>query len=103
MRTLNADVDAALAWLERHGSRKGRDETLPHFGIHARKAFGVSVPDIRKLAKILGRNHELALALWATGWQEARMLASLIDEPERLTPAQMDRWCRDFDNWGICD
>ena len=58
---------------------------------------------IRKLAKDLGRDHDLALALWDSGWYEARMLACFVDEPERVTPAQMDRWARDFDNWAICD
>lgn len=99
----NADVKAALAWLEEHSSEKIRDEMLPRYGINAPKAFGVSVANLHKLAKIVGRNHEFALALWETGWYEARMLASLVDEPERVTPAQMDKWCRDFDNWGICD
>ena len=97
------NVNEALAWLEEHSSRKIRDEMLPRYGINAPKAFGVSVANLHKLAKITGRNHEFALALWETGWYEARMLASLVDEPERVTPAQMDRWCRDFDNWGICD
>ena len=59
--------------------------------------------NIQVLAKQLGRSHELAAALWDTGWYEARMLTSFVDEPERVTSAQMDRWCRDFDNWGICD
>jgi len=63
----------------------------------------VSVSNIQVLAKQLGRSHELAAALWETGWYEARMLSSFVDEPERVTAAQMDRWCRDFDNWGICD
>jgi 3-methyladenine DNA glycosylase AlkD len=76
---------------------------LPRYGIKATKAFGVSVANLHKLAKIIGRNHEFALALWETGWYEARMLAALVDEPERVTRAQMDKWCRDFDNWGICD
>lgn len=97
------NVDEALAWLEKHSSRKIREEMLPRYGINAPKAFGVSVANLRTLAKITGRNHEFALALWETGWYEARMLASLVDEPERVTPSQMDRWCRDFDNWGICD
>jgi 3-methyladenine DNA glycosylase AlkD len=59
--------------------------------------------NMKVLAKQLGRNHELAAALWETGWYEARMLTSFVDEPARVTPSQMDRWCRDFDNWGICD
>ncbi len=63
----------------------------------------MSVADIRLLAKRLGKNHELAAALWKTGVYEARMLTSFVDEPSRVTSAQMDRWCRDFDSWGICD
>jgi 3-methyladenine DNA glycosylase AlkD len=65
--------------------------------------FGVSVSDLRAYAKTLGRDHALALALWKTGWYEARMLAAFVDEPDRVTPAQMDRWARDFDNWAVCD
>ena len=58
---------------------------------------------MKGLAKRLGRNHELAAALRDTGWYEARILTSFVDDPSRVTPAQMDRWSRDFDNWGICD
>ena len=65
--------------------------------------YGVAMRDIQTLAKRFGRNHDLAAALWSTGWYEARLLAAYVDDPARLTPAQMDRWCRDFDNWGICD
>jgi 3-methyladenine DNA glycosylase AlkD len=101
--SLKADVKAALTWLEENSSPKIRDEMLPRYGITAKKAFGVSVSNIQKLAKITGRSHEFAAGLWDTGWYEARMLASFVDEPERVTPAQMEAWCRDFDNWGICD
>jgi 3-methyladenine DNA glycosylase AlkD len=100
---LSAQVRQALAWLEKRGSRKRREEMGPRYGVHTEKAFGVSVADMRRLAKSLGKDHELAAALWATGWYEARMLATFVDVPELVTPAQMDRWCRDFDNWGICD
>jgi 3-methyladenine DNA glycosylase AlkD len=96
------DVQDALSWLERKSTKRDRDN-LKRFGINANKAFGVSVANIQILAKRLGHSHELALALWKTGWYEARMLTSFVDEPARVTPAQMDRWCRDFDNWGICD
>jgi 3-methyladenine DNA glycosylase AlkD len=58
---------------------------------------------MQKLAKSLGRSHELAAALWDTGCYEARMLTSFVDEPARVTPAQMERWVKDFDNWAICD
>jgi 3-methyladenine DNA glycosylase AlkD len=58
---------------------------------------------MRVLAKGIGRDHALALALWKTARYEARMLATLIDEPARVTSKQMDSWCRDFDNWAIVD
>ena len=93
---------AVVATLRRLGTPKTRDG-LARFGLPADKAFGVSVSDIRTLAKQLGPNHALAEALWATGWTDARMLACFVAEPDRVTPALMDRWCRDFDSWGICD
>jgi 3-methyladenine DNA glycosylase AlkD len=96
------DVKCVLAELERLSTRRDYDN-LARFGITASKAFGVSMANIQKLAKRLGRDHHLALALWDTGWYEARMLTAFVDELDRVTPAQMDRWCRDFDNWGICD
>jgi 3-methyladenine DNA glycosylase AlkD len=96
------DVDAALASLKRLGTKRNR-EGMARYAIYSEKIFGVSVANIRNLARQFGRNHELALALWETGWYEARMLAAFVDEPARVTSAQMDRWARDFDNWAICD
>ena len=95
-------VKDALESLERMSTKHDYDN-LARFGITAKKAFGVSVGNIRALAKRLGRSHELAEALWETEWYEARMLSSFVDDPKLVTPSQMDRWCRDFDNWGICD
>ena len=100
--SLEDEVQAALAWLNRHGSRKNR-EGMARYAIPSDNAFGVSMSNIQLLAKRLGRNHELAAKLWDTGWYEARMLTAYVDEPARVTSAQMDRWCRDFDNWAICD
>ena len=76
---------------------------MARYGIPSENALGVSVADIRVLARRIGRNHDLAAALWKTKVYEARMLTAFIDEPARVTPAQMDRWCRDFDSWAICD
>ena len=76
---------------------------MARYAIPSDNAFGVSVGTLRKEAKRIGRNHGLAEGLWKTGHYEARMLATMIDEPEKVTPAQMDRWCRDFDNWAIVD
>ena len=96
------EIQVVIAGLKRRGTRRTRDG-MARYGLPSDKAFGVPVGTMQQMAKRLGRNHELAAALWHTGWYEARMLASFVDEPARVTPAQMDRWCRDFDNWGICD
>ena len=67
------------------------------------RAYGVAMKDMKTLGTTLGRDHALADALWSTGVYEARMLASFVGDPAQLTPAQMDRWCKDFDNWAFCD
>jgi len=95
-------VQAALAALEALSSKRDL-ENLPRFGITASNALGVSMAKIQKLAKSTGRNHELACALWDTDCYEARLLTAYVAEPARLTSAQMDRWCKDFDNWAVCD
>jgi 3-methyladenine DNA glycosylase AlkD len=100
--SLSQEVEAVLASLKRLATKHTRDG-MARYAIPSDNAFGVTVGALKKLAKRLGRNHELAAALWDTGWYEARMLASFVDEPARVTPAQMDRWCRDFDNWAVCD
>jgi 3-methyladenine DNA glycosylase AlkD len=100
--SLDEEVQSALAWLKRHGTRKNR-EGMARYAIPSDNAFGVTMANIQVLAKRLGRNHELAAKLWDTGCYEARMLTAYIDEPARVTSAQMERWCRDFDNWAICD
>ena len=76
---------------------------MARYALPSDKAFGVTVGQLKKLAKEIGPDHALAQALWQSGWYEARMLAAMIDEPELVTPAQMDRWCKEFDSWGICD
>ncbi len=91
-----------VAWLEKRGSRAARDG-MARYAIPSDRAFGVSVGALKKEAGRLGRSHELAAALWDSGWYEARMLAAFVEEPERLSAAQMERWCREFDNWAICD
>ena len=100
--SLEGEVGSAIAWLKRRGTKRNRDG-MARYAIHSGNAFGVSIADVRVLAKRLGRNHELAQALWDTGWYEARMLTSFVAEPARVTPAQMDRWCSDFDSWATCD
>jgi len=63
----------------------------------------VSVPELRRTAKALGSDHDLALALWDTGNHEARLLASMVDDPAAVTEAQMEKWATAFDSWDVCD
>jgi 3-methyladenine DNA glycosylase AlkD len=102
MPTTDQRVRDVLAWLKRRGTQANVDG-MARYAIVATKVFGVSVGDLRALAKRLGKDHALAGALWKTGWYEARMLTSMVGDPARLTPAEMDRWVKDFDNWAICD
>ena len=78
-------------------------EGMARFGINVEKAFGLSTPLMRKMAKQLGVNHNLALELWETGYHEARHIASMIDDPKLVTKSQMNKWVRDFNSWDICD
>jgi len=99
---LVADVESVVAALKKLGTKATRDG-MARYAIPSDKAFGVPVGVLKKEAKRLGRNHELAAALWDSGWYEARMLAAFIDDPARVTVSQMERWCKDFDNWAIVD
>jgi len=73
------------------------------FGIDNDKALGVKIPEVRKLAKLIKKDHDLAQQLWDTGIHEARILASMIDDPALVTPAQIDAWTKDFKTWDVCD
>ena len=77
---------------------------MKRFGISVEKALGgISAPVLKKIARQIGKNHSLAEELWRTGIHEARHMAALIDEPEKVTERQMERWARDFDSWDIVD
>jgi len=79
-------------------------EGMARFGIRPKtKVYGISMPEIRKLAKDISKNHQLALELWESGIHEARILSGLIAEAEELTEKQMEKWVKDFDSWDICD
>ena len=95
-------VKTILADLESRGSKRNRDG-MARYGIVAKKAYGISVGDLRKLGKQIGTDHKLAADLWKTGWFEARMLAVFVDDPDEVTSRQMDSWAKDFENWAICD
>ena len=100
--SLEDEVQSALKWLKSHATKATLDG-MARYAIPSDKAYGVAMKDIKALGQNLGRNQELAAALWDTGVYEARMLASFVGDPARITPSQMDRWCKDFDNWAFCD
>lgn len=78
-------------------------EGMARYGINPEKTLGVSIPVLRKMATEIGRSHFLAQQLWDTGIHEARILAGMIDEPEKVDESQMEQWVGDFDSWDVCD
>jgi len=100
--SLQGEVESVLKWLKSHSTKASLD-AMARYALPSNNAFGVAYRDMKVLGKRLGRNHRLAGALWDTDVYEARMVASFVADPAQLTPAQMDRWCKAFDNWGICD
>ncbi len=101
-RSLDDEVQTAVASLRRLADKKTL-AGMARYGIPSGNALGVAVGRIRGLAKRMGRDHALAGALWETGVYEARMLTAFVADPAKVTPKEMDRWCRDFDSWAICD
>jgi 3-methyladenine DNA glycosylase AlkD len=80
-----------------------RKPGMARIGINLGRALGVSIPDCRRIARGHRRDHALALDLWTTEIHEARILASMVDDPAQVDPAQMERWVRGFDSWDLCD
>ncbi|MEO8659345.1 MAG: DNA alkylation repair protein [Bryobacteraceae bacterium] len=99
---IREEVQSALQSLKDKSTTASR-EGMARYAIPSDHALGVAMRDIKALGKVLGTNQELAEALWETGVYEARMLASFVGDPQRLTAARMDLWCRQFDSWAICD
>jgi 3-methyladenine DNA glycosylase AlkD len=95
-------VAALLDEIRALGSEKDR-AGMARYGINVENAFGVSIYELRKIAKRIGTDHELALALWATGNHEARLLACFVDDPAAVGEDQLEAWAADFDSWDICD
>jgi 3-methyladenine DNA glycosylase AlkD len=78
-------------------------EGMARFGINPKGTLGVSIPNLRKIAKAVGKDHIMALQLWKSGIYEAKMLAGFTDDPSLVTPEQMEKWVSDFDSWDVCD
>lgn len=100
----SADLKSILAQLKRGSSGKYKADMAARYGIVTKaEVYGTPVGTLRAMAKEIGYNHALAQRLWASGVHDARMLATMVGEPAKVTPAEMDRWAKDFDNWGIVD
>jgi len=97
-----ADAGHALDWLRAHATAATL-AGMARYAIPQDNALGVSMADMKKLAKEMGRDHALATALWDSGIYEARTVACLVEEPALVTGAQMERWCKAFDSWAIVD
>jgi len=78
-------------------------EGMARYGINPENTYGISIPNLRKIARETGKNHALAQELWASGIHEARILASMIDDPKIATEEQLESWVKDFDSWDVCD
>jgi 3-methyladenine DNA glycosylase AlkD len=96
------DTKEVLAGLKQQGTRR-TVEGMARYGIEAEHAFGVPMGTLLSLSKRLGKDHDLAIELWESGWYEARLLAALVGEPERVTRRQMNAWAASFENWADCD
>ncbi len=97
-----ASVEEVLRKLESLASPE-QVEGMARYGMTAERRLGVSVPDMRRIARETGKDHDLALKLWDTGIAEARIVAAMIDRPEALTGEQMDAWAAGFNSWDVCD
>jgi 3-methyladenine DNA glycosylase AlkD len=95
-------AEEVLKILQSLGSKKAR-EGMEKFGITSDRSLGISTPVLKSVARKLGRDHRLAAELWACGIFEARVIAALVDEPDKVSQSQMDRWVGAFNSWAICD
>lgn len=96
------DCDQILAELEARASL-GNVAGMARYGINPSHALGIPIPVLRALANKAGRDHALAQQLWPSGIHEARILAGFVEDPRRVSEAQMEDWVAGFDSWDVCD
>lgn len=96
------DYEEIIKKLQSMGNKKNV-EGMARYGINPKNNLGISIYQLRPLAKEIGSNHALALRLWKSGIHDARLLAVFLDNPEQVTSEQMDQWAQDFNSWDICD
>jgi 3-methyladenine DNA glycosylase AlkD len=98
-------IDEVVTRLKKlsRSAKPGYKEGMARFGIVSTTALGVPLPELRKLAKEIGKDHKLASQLWKLDIHEAKMLACFVDDWREVTENQMDSWVDDFYSWDICD
>lgn len=100
----SANLKSILAELKRSSSTSYKADMAARYGIvTTAEVYGATVATLRAMARKIGHDHALAQQLWASGVHDARMLATMVGDYEKVTPAEMERWAKDFDNWGIVD
>ena len=97
--TSSTDILKRLETLANPEAVKG----MARYGISSKNTYGVSIPNLRNMAKEVGVNHDIAHQLWVSGIHEARILASMIDDPKLVNEGQLEKWVSDFDSWDVCD
>jgi len=97
--TSSTDILKRLETLANPEAVKG----MARYGISSKNTYGVSIPNLRNMAKEVGINHDIAHQLWVSGIHEARILASMIDDPKLVNEGQLEKWVSDFDSWDVCD
>jgi 3-methyladenine DNA glycosylase AlkD len=97
-----SSVEEVLNKLKKR-ARPDQLDGMARYGMTVEKRLGVSIPELRLLAKEIGKDHRLALELWKTGIDEARILASMIGDYQKLTEVQMEDWVKGINSWDVCD
>jgi 3-methyladenine DNA glycosylase AlkD len=95
-------VEEVLEWMESIRN-DGNLAGMARYGIRTDRSFGISMEPLKAKAREIGKDQELALDLWQTGYRDARLLAVFISDRKQVTEAQMESWVRDFDSWDVCD
>jgi 3-methyladenine DNA glycosylase AlkD len=95
-------AEEVIVYLEQNQSQANR-EGMSRYGINVDRAFGISMISLRTFAKSIGKDHQLALDLWETGYHESRIISTIIDVPSLVTEEQMEHWAGEFDSWDVCD
>jgi len=97
-----ASIEEVLGKLKAK-ARPDQLEGMARYGMVSEKRLGLSIPELREMAREIGKDHALALKLWESGIQEARILAAMVDRPAEVTEQQMEGWVRDINSWDVCD